>query len=172
MTFDLEQLVGRARSAGSQVLLMAEDFDSLSCYRLSGVAGVVHRSTSASAFLDSVRKIRSGVDFVLAIDGTGRLDVAGSSLAKSFTSGEKNVVALLMEGMKNRVIAESLHLAEHVVRGRFKNIYDKTGFSNRLELALYISRRSAQRGHRQLAEPMCSPALSLREDPSAPLPAR
>jgi DNA-binding NarL/FixJ family response regulator len=148
LILDLGHLVVRTREAASRVLLIAEDFDSLNRYHSSGVAGVVHRSTPASAFLDSVQKIRSGVDFVPPADGTGRPDVVGAILAKSFTSGEMKVVALLMEGMKNRVIAERLQLAEHVVRGRFKKIYDKTGFSNRLELALYISRQSAQRGHR------------------------
>ena len=44
-----------------------------------------------------------------------------------------------MEGFKNRHIAEHLDVAEYVVKGAFQKIFDKTGFSNRLELALFLS---------------------------------
>jgi len=44
-----------------------------------------------------------------------------------------------MEGFKNRRIAEHLDVAEYVVKGAFQKIFDKTGFSTRLELALFLS---------------------------------
>ena len=34
---------------------------------------------------------------------------------------------------------EQLDVAEYVVKGAFQKIFDKTGFSNRLELALFLS---------------------------------
>ena len=43
-----------------------------------------------------------------------------------------------MEAFKNRCIAEHLDVAEYVVRA-FQKIFDKTGFSKRLELALFLS---------------------------------
>ena len=59
-------------------------------------------------------------------------------IPNDFTSNEAEIMRLLLEGWKNRRIAEHLHLSEHTVRGQFQKIYDKTGCSNRLELALYL----------------------------------
>ena len=47
------------------------------------------------------------------------------------------VVALLMQGCKNKEIALRLGTTEQVIKNYLRNIYDKTGVSDRLELALY-----------------------------------
>src|SRR5580704_10484196 len=135
---DTEDLMVRAGRANSRVLLVAEDADSLNCYRSTGAAGIVHRSASASTFRETMRRIRMGADFVQSAEGTRRLEL-GHRLAVSLTPGELKIVALLLAGCKNRRIAEHLDVAEHVVRSSFQRIFDKTGFSNRLELALFLS---------------------------------
>ena len=138
MVPDVESLVLRAREAQSRVLLVAEDADSLNCYRSTGAAGVVHRGSSASTFLEALRKIQLGADFVFPTDGAQRLELC-ACLPESLTPGELKILALLLEGCKNRRIAEYLDVAEHVVRSSFQKIYDKTGFSSRLELAMFLS---------------------------------
>ena len=135
---DCALLIAWAQKTHCRVLLVADDSDSLSYYRSTGAAGVVHRGTSASVFLDTLRQIQEGVEFVVPADVTRKLEL-DPRLAKSLTPGELKILALLMEGFKNRRIAEYLHVAEHVVKSRFRKIFDKTGFSNRLELALFIS---------------------------------
>jgi DNA-binding NarL/FixJ family response regulator len=135
---DMALLMARARMARSRILLVAEDSDSLNCYRTTGAAGVLHRSASESNFLEAVRQIRMGADFVLPTDGARRLELC-ACLPESLTPGELKILSLLLEGFKNRRIAEYLDVAEHVVRGRLQKIFDKTGFSSRLELALFLS---------------------------------
>ena len=135
---DIEELIARAERARSRVLLVVDDSDILGCYRSSGAAGVVHRSTSVLAFLEALRKIRMGADFVLPVEGTWRREL-GHGLAGSLTPGESKIVALLLEGCKNRRIAEYLDIAEHVVKSSLQKIFDKTGFSTRVELALFLS---------------------------------
>jgi len=49
-------------------------------------------------------------------------------------------------GCKNRQIAEQLHTKEQVIKNYLRSIYDKTGVSDRLELALFTIH------HRVLAE--------------------
>ena len=139
---ELELLVARARKACSRVLLIAEDDDSLGRYSARGVSGIVHRSSSPTAFLEVVRKIREGVGFALPTEETQTVRLCGTRFAKHLTPRELRIVGLLMEGLKNRRIADHLHMAEHAVRSKFQKIYEKTGFSNRLELALYISHHS------------------------------
>jgi DNA-binding NarL/FixJ family response regulator len=129
---------GAARAARSRILLVAEDSDSLNCYRATGAAGVLHRGASGSTFLEAVRQIRMGADFVLPTDGARRLELCGC-LPDSLTPGELKILGLLLEGFKNRRIAEYLDVAEHVVKGRLQKIFDKTGFSSRLELTLFLS---------------------------------
>jgi DNA-binding NarL/FixJ family response regulator len=135
---DLGSLIADAQEARCRVLLVTEDSDALSRYRLIGAAGVVHRGVPAMAFPDTVAKVRTGGGFVLQASGGGSVDLA-PRLVERLTPSELEILALLMEGLKTRRIAEMLEVAEYVVRDRFQMIFDKTGFSNRLELAMFLS---------------------------------
>ena len=59
--------------------------------------------------------------------------------ASRLIASEKRVVALLMEGLKNKGIAERLGIQEQVVKNHLQHIFDKTGCSTRVELALYVA---------------------------------
>ena len=139
----VEQLVARGREARSRILVIAEDSDSPQRYRSSGVAGIVQRSTSPRLFMDTLRKLRLGTKFVRPAYRPPHEDRVGVRAADSLTLGEMRVAALLMMGLKNRLIAERLGMTERVVRDRFHRIFDKTGLSTRLELALFISSHRA-----------------------------
>jgi DNA-binding NarL/FixJ family response regulator len=60
------------------------------------------------------------------------------------TPREKDAVQLVVEGMKNREIAESLHVKEHTVSNYLYRIFEKLGVSSRVELILYVT------SHRQI----------------------
>lgn len=77
--------------------------------------------------------------FVIPADGNPMLKLA-PRLANNLTPREKKILGLLMEGSKNHRIAEHLDIAEYVVKGALQKIFDMTGYSNRLELALFLSR--------------------------------
>jgi DNA-binding NarL/FixJ family response regulator len=53
------------------------------------------------------------------------------------TPREESVVRLVLQGMVNREIADTLHLSEHTIKNYLFRIFDKLGVSNRVELALY-----------------------------------
>ena len=46
-------------------------------------------------------------------------------------------VILLLQGYKNKDIAEALGNSEQVIKNYLRSIFDKTGVSDRLELALF-----------------------------------
>ena len=52
-----------------------------------------------------------------------------------FTAREKEILNLLRQGLSNREIAENLDIQEVTVRFHLRNLYQKTGFSTRSELA-------------------------------------
>jgi DNA-binding NarL/FixJ family response regulator len=54
---------------------------------------------------------------------------------------KKILIVSNTEGMKNREIAELLHLSEHTVRNHLFRIYERLGISNRAELLLYMYRQ-------------------------------
>jgi DNA-binding NarL/FixJ family response regulator len=59
--------------------------------------------------------------------------------ADGFTPTETAIVIDLMEGYKNREIAERLGTTEQVIKNCLRRIYDKTGHNSRLELAMWIA---------------------------------
>jgi DNA-binding NarL/FixJ family response regulator len=57
------------------------------------------------------------------------------------TSREFRIVELVTEGLKNREIALAIGTTEQVVKNDMRQIYDKLGFSNRVEVALWCETR-------------------------------
>ena len=142
LVHELQELMEGARVARSRVLLIIEDSDSPLRYRSIGVAGIVQRSTSGSALLESLRRIQRG-NPGLAGGRSPNEDGVGALAAASLTVIELRLVALLMKGFKNKRIAECLGMSDHAIRSRFQKIFDKTGLSTRLELALFVAQHRA-----------------------------
>ena len=53
------------------------------------------------------------------------------------TPRELEVVGCIVEGCSNRDIAKQFSISEETVKRHLSNIFDKTGVSTRLELALF-----------------------------------
>lgn len=142
--YDVSRLVKEASDSSCRVVLVAEDSDSPRRYHSSGVAAVVRRSTSPAALIDTIRRTMPGTHSRGASAGCARIgDHVGARAVASLSPGEMTIVAMMMQGYKNRRIAESLGISEQAVRSRFQKIFDKTGLSTRLELALFISDHQA-----------------------------
>jgi len=60
---------------------------------------------------------------------------------------EREIVGLVIQGFKNKELAEKLVISEQTVKNHMHNIFDKLGVSDRLELALYAL-------HNQLLDPI------------------
>ena len=54
-----------------------------------------------------------------------------------FTKVELEVIRLVAEGKTNKEIADDLHIVEGTVKNYVKNILNKTGLKNRVQLAVY-----------------------------------
>lgn len=141
---DVKALVMEANGTRCRVLLLTEDTDSPYRYRSTGVAGVIQRSASPAALMDTIRKMMPGNNSRRVRPGySNAADEVGARTVASLSPGEMTIVAMMMQGYKNRRIAERLGISEQAVRSRFQKIFDKTGLSTRLELALFISDHQA-----------------------------
>jgi len=70
---------------------------------------------------------------------------------------QRQVIALVAQGLKNSEVADAIGTTECVVKNHLRLIYDKLGFWNRVELALWYEARRHEgmaygRRNRTLAE--------------------
>ncbi|HEX3471570.1 MAG TPA: response regulator transcription factor [Silvibacterium sp.] len=149
LKLNIHQLVERIRSQGSLCIVIVENSESTSAYLSAGVHGAAHRSVSGPALIDCVRRVVRGERGVqVAGLGTGapEEDHVGARVRDRLTPKEMKIVALIVQGCKNKEIAMRLTTTEQVIKNYLRSIYDKTGVSDRLELALFTIH------HRMLAE--------------------
>ena len=64
-------------------------------------------------------------------------DIVGARVRDRLTPKELRIVALIVQGFKNKEIAVQLGTTEQVIKNYLRNVYDKIGVSDRLELALF-----------------------------------
>lgn len=122
--------------------------DSVRAVRL-GCRGVLPQNTAPDLILKSVRKVHEGelwLDRVTTAEVlrqlTQELPLGTKSRdrdpkASPLSPREREIVALVTQGFKNKELAEKLTISEQTVKNHMHNIFDKLGVSDRLELALY-----------------------------------
>ena len=126
------------------VLTAADDErDVVRAMRL-GARGIVLKQSASDLLLKSIRKVHDGE---IWLDGhmTGRVIDAFKKSSESgqrqekplLSNREKQVVQLVAQGFRNREIGEKLFISEQTVKNHLRNIFDKLGVSDRLELVLY-----------------------------------
>lgn len=143
------QLMARIRSVGGRAVVIAENHESLQPYLADGVNGAVHRSVSGPSLIGCMRRVLHGERSVVANGchiSALEEDPVGARVRDRLTPKEMKIVALIIQGCKNKEIAFRLVTTEQVIKNYLRSIYDKTGVSDRLELALFTIH------HRMLAE--------------------
>jgi len=137
---EMPQLRRMLEAAGSRGIVIAETTETAQAYLQQGFRGVVFRNVSGSALIDCVRRVSNGDTWIppqLIVPEAIDDDVVGSRVRDRLTPKEMRIVALIVQGCKNREIASRLKTTEQVIKNYLRSIYDKTGVSDRLELALF-----------------------------------
>jgi DNA-binding NarL/FixJ family response regulator len=145
---DLKDLAARTKLAGSRIILVVENAEQLTEDVNPLFDGVVTRGVSGAMLVDCVRCVAQGQRFVQRSNVTTMqaTDSVGMRVRDRLTPKEMQIVALIVQGCKNKDIATQLGTKEQVIKNYLRSIYDKTGVSDRLELALFTIH------HRALAE--------------------
>ena len=137
---DMADFMNRIKAAGSRAVVIAENGESASSYTAQGVRGVVYRNTTGAALVDCVHKVIHGLTCVQRPSDAAHTedeDSVGARVRDRLTPKEMKIVALIVQGRKNKDIAQRLGTTEQVIKNYLRSIYDKTGVSDRLELALF-----------------------------------
>lgn len=133
----IKALMEKSNSRG---IVIAENGEAAGTYLQQGFRGVVFRNVNGTALIECVRRVAAGETWVPpqlmqppAVDE----DMVGTRVRERLTPKEMCIVALIVQGCKNREIAQRLKTTEQVIKNYLRSIYDKTGVSDRLELALF-----------------------------------
>src|SRR6476659_1521642 len=134
------------------VLTASEDKNEFVQAMKLGCSGIVLKQTAPDLIVKSIRKVHSGEiwldshttaavmrQFSTALEG-GHPSASGSGKGRErspLSTREREIVALVAQGYKNKEMAEKMFISEQTVKNHLHNIFDKLGVSDRLELALY-----------------------------------
>ena len=115
-----------------------------------GCSGIVLKQTAPDLIVKSIRKVNSGEiwldsnttaavmrQFSTGLEGSGGQNGAKGRERSPLSAREREIVALVAQGYKNKEMAEKMFISEQTVKNHLHNIFDKLGVSDRLELALY-----------------------------------
>ena len=137
---DLTRLRVLLDSTGCRGIVIAENNDTASTYLQLGFRGVVFRSVTGPSLVEAVNRVAAGDTWLppqlMQVDSPEE-DMVGTRVRDRLTPKEMRIVALIVQGCKNREIATRLKTTEQVIKNYLRSIYDKTGVSDRLELALF-----------------------------------
>jgi len=157
-----------ARKRQIAVLMLCDNSENGADFMRMGVQGVIYRSASSIVVLDAVRRLAQGQSFLQSPNSTEaeiNEDLVGARVRKRLSERELRIIAAIVQGYKNREIADQLYTSEQVIKNALRNIFDKIGVSDRLELALFVVH------HRILAQATASLAVHpARPRVAAPSP--
>ena len=117
-----------------------------------GARGIVLKDAPTDILLKSIRAVTDGKFWVGENSVTDLVEIlrtylppaggssgGGKNLKKNFglTPRELEVVESIVSGFTNKEIATRYSISEQTVKHHLRNIFDKVGVSNRLELALF-----------------------------------
>ncbi len=126
------------------ILTSYDDDEAMYSAILAGAAGYVLKQIEGSSLLSGIRLVASGHSL---IDPAAALRLVQRSSAaavegpfESLTPQEHKVLAEIANGLTNRQIGETLHLAEKTVKNHVTSILAKLGVERRTQAALMASK--------------------------------
>lgn len=116
-------------------------------YVQAGASGFIMKDASFENFIATVRAVAEGAEVLpqaltnslftqIARNATGR-SRARVLEAVRLTNRERQVIALLGEGLSNKEIATRLRIAVHTVKSHVHNVLEKLALRSRLEVAAF-----------------------------------
>jgi DNA-binding NarL/FixJ family response regulator len=111
----------------------------------AGAAGYLLKDVSKDDLIDAIRQVATGGAFIESQMLKGMLSemkpgAATPSAARNLTKREREILALVAEGLSNREIADKLVLSPETVKSHVAALLEKLNVSDRTQAAIYAVR--------------------------------
>jgi DNA-binding NarL/FixJ family response regulator len=155
----LPSLLAAASQARVLVLTGVRDVDEHRRAIRQGAMGLVLKDQAPDVLLKAIEKVHAGEVWLdramlahvlseMAVGAARPLDTNAARVA-TLTQREREVIALVDEGLKNKQIGDRLSITETTVRHHLTSIFAKLGVGSRLELVLFAHRHSLGKSHQR-----------------------
>lgn len=145
---DALDMVSEIRDAGMKVIMLtiADTEEEISEAISAGVDGYVIKSSEPDHVLSAIRSVCAGQSsFPLNImQSMARGELPHSAL-QALTPREMEIVEFVKQGLSNKIIAYNLKLSENTVRNHLRNIMEKLGLKNRVQVATLALKEDQRR---------------------------
>ena len=129
----------RNTSSTCQPVLWVNDLAEIDCFRALqlGARGILKKTLPVESLVECLRSVGRGdvwIEGSLSDQVVGALDRRS---APRLTPREKEIVHHVCGGLKNKEIAEALHITAGTVKVHLMHIFEKTGVRDRFDLAVH-----------------------------------
>ena len=132
------RLLGHLKATGpAHPVLWVVDLPEMDAFRAlqMGARGIVKKTLATNTLLECLRAVGAGQIWMQESDQVA--DFLQRKDASRLTPREKEVVRLICRGLRNKQIAENLHIAPGTVKVHLMHVFEKTGLKDRLALAVH-----------------------------------
>lgn len=134
---------GSERGQGRLIVLTdSSEPDNLGAVLRAGAQGVVVKTAQPASLLQAIRSVNQGLKW-LDPEIQQKLSSPDSILPssrerwESLSKRERQVAELVLQGLRYKDVAASLHISDHTVRNHLRSVFAKLRITSRVELAPY-----------------------------------
>jgi len=147
----LRELVPEARIIAMDIF--PEQVD-LAEFVKAGGSGFILKTAPSNDYMKTIRAVASGTKvlpptltnslFTQIIESALRTGSGIPNNSIQLTAREREVVALISEGLSNKELAERLHIATYTVKSHIHNILEKLALNTRLQIAAFARNEESE----------------------------
>ena len=141
-------LVAEIKATGAKVIMftIADSDGEISQAIKAGVDGYVIKTSEPDQVISAIRSVCEGQgSFPLEVMQRMAQGDFNQSALSALTARELEIVEYVKRGMSNKVIAWELKLSENTVRNHLRNIMEKLGLQNRVQVATLAMKADQKR---------------------------
>ncbi len=144
-------------AARSRILVLTSQRDPTLCARsmMLGGAGMMYKHEPADVLFKAIGRLQAGEVWLDRARTAGvltqmvrrRRDIDSSEARiETLTKREREIVAVICEGLRNKQIADRLCISEATARNHLTSILDKLGLASRFDLVVFAFRHGLMNG--------------------------
>ena len=120
---------------------------------MAGASGYVLKEIRGNDLIDAIRQVAAGKSLLDPMATQRVLErlrqgEKQDSRLDGLSDQERRILELIGEGMTNRQIGQTMHLAEKTVKNYVSSLLAKLGMERRTQAAAYVARLNAEAEHR------------------------